>query len=77
MVVDWGNMDTPGIGYDWAIEANEKMKKFILSNDFKALIDYRSQGKAFELAIPTPEHYLPLLYILALKQENDKVAVKS
>ena len=77
MVVDWGNMDTPGIGYDWAIEANEKMKKFILSNDFKALIDYRSQGKAFELAIPTPEHYLPLLYILALKQENDKEPVKS
>lgn len=46
-LVDWNNMDTPGVGYDWAIEANEKMKKFILSNDFKALIDYRSQGKAF------------------------------
>jgi 4,5-DOPA dioxygenase extradiol len=72
-LVDWGNLDTPGIGYDWAVEANEKMKKFILSNDFKALIDYRSQGKAFELAIPTPEHFLPLLYALALKQEDDNV----
>jgi 4,5-DOPA dioxygenase extradiol len=72
-LVDWGNLDTPGVGYDWAVEANEKMKKFILSNDFKALIDYRSQGKAFELAIPTPEHFLPLLYTLALKQEDDKV----
>ena len=73
-LVDWNNMDTPGVGYDWAIEANEKMKKFNLSNDFKALIDYRSQGKAFDLAIPTPEHFLPLLYTLALKQENDNLS---
>jgi len=73
-LVDWNNMDTPGVGYEWALEANEKMKKFILSNDFKALIDYPSQGKAFDLAIPTPEHFLPLLYALALKQENDKVS---
>jgi 4,5-DOPA dioxygenase extradiol len=72
-LVDWSNLDTPGVGYDWATEANEKMKKLILSNDFNALINYRSQGKAFELAIPTPEHFLPLLYTLALKQESDKV----
>jgi 4,5-DOPA dioxygenase extradiol len=73
-LVDWNNIDTPGVGFDWAIEANEKMKKLILSNDHKALIDYRSQGRAFDLAIPTPEHYLPLLYILALKQQGEKVS---
>jgi 4,5-DOPA dioxygenase extradiol len=35
------------------------------------MINYQSQGKSFNLAIPTPEHYLPLLYALALKEEKD------
>ena len=51
------------------------MKKYILSNDHQSLINYSSQGKAFDLAIPTPEHFLPLLYAVALKEENDKVAI--
>jgi 4,5-DOPA dioxygenase extradiol len=74
-LVSWEKIDEPGFGYDWAIEANEKMKKSILSNDHKALIDYKSQGKAFNLAIPTPEHYLPMLYALALKEENETVKI--
>ncbi len=72
-LVDWDKIDKPGFGYDWAIEANEKMKKFILSGDHASLINYQAQGKAFELAIPTPEHFLPLLYALALKDENDRI----
>ena len=74
-LVTWEKIDEPGFGYDWAIEANEKIKKFILSNDHKSLIDYKSQGRAFDLAIPTPDHFLPLLYILALKDENDIIQV--
>ena len=62
-------------GFDWATEANEKMKSYILDGDHQKLIDFRSQGKAFDLAIPTPEHYLPLLYTLALKEENEKVTL--
>lgn len=57
------------------VEANEKMKKYILSNDHQALINYCAQGKAFGMAIPTPEHFLPLLYVLALKEENEKVVI--
>ncbi|MCO5280061.1 MAG: 4,5-DOPA dioxygenase extradiol [Chitinophagales bacterium] len=60
-------------GYDWAIEANDKMKKFILDGNHKELINFRSQGKAFDLAIPTPEHYLPLLYSLAMQEKNEEV----
>lgn len=60
--------------YDWAAEASDKMKKFISSGDHQQLINFRSQGKAFDLAIPTPEHYLPLLYILGLKEENEKLS---
>ena len=74
-LVDWEHFDEPGYGYEWAIEANGKMKKFILNNNHQALINYRSQGRPFDLAIPTPEHYLPLLYALALKEENENITL--
>ena len=74
-MVSWEKMEEPGYGYDWAIEANEKMKKFILSNDHKSLINYKLQGRAFNLAVPTPEHFLPLLYSLALKEENENIEI--
>ena len=72
-MVAWDKLNAPEYGFDWAIEANEKMKKFILDSDHKQLINFRSQGKSFDLAIPTPEHYLPLLYSLALQDKNDEV----
>jgi 4,5-DOPA dioxygenase extradiol len=70
--VEWKRLNET-FGYDWAIEANDKMKKFILDGSHKELINFRSQGKAFDLAIPTPEHYLPLLYSLALQDKNEEV----
>jgi 4,5-DOPA dioxygenase extradiol len=69
----WNRLNDAGYGYDWAIEANEKMKKYILDGDHKQLINYQSQGKEFQLAIPTPDHYLPLLYALALKGKNEEL----
>lgn len=71
-MLDWDNPNSVNFGYDWALEASEKMKKFIINNEHKHLINYRSQGRAFDLAIPTPEHYLPLLYALAIKREKEK-----
>lgn len=70
--VEWRRLNET-FGYDWAIEANEKIKKFILDGNHKELINFRSQGKAFDLAIPTPEHYLPLLYTLGLQDKNEEV----
>ena len=74
-MVVWDKLNDTDYGYDWALEARDKMKKFILDNDHKQLINFRSQGKEFDLAIPTPEHYLPLLYALALKEENEQVSL--
>ena len=73
-MVEWKKLNEE-YAYDWATEANEKMKKHILSGDHQKLIDFKSQGKAFDLAIPTPEHYLPLLYTLSLKEENEKITL--
>ncbi len=74
-MVAWDKLNTADYGFDWAQEAREKMKKFILTDDHKSLIDYKSQGKAFNLSVPTPEHFLPLLYALALKDEGEKVNI--
>jgi len=74
-MVAWDKLNVAGYGFDWAIEASDKMKKYILNGDHKQLINFRSHGKPFELAIPTPEHYLPLLYAMALKEENEAVSL--
>jgi len=68
--VDWRKMKE-NYGYDWANEANQKMKQFIEERNHEALIAYEKQGSAFQMAIPTPEHYLPLLYVLALQDKNE------
>ena len=68
------NFEMPDSGYDWALEANEKLKKMITDHDDKSLISYKSQGRAIELSAPTPEHYLPLLYALALREENESLS---
>lgn len=73
-LVAWDRLNEQ-YAYDWATEANEKMKDHILNGDFHKLINFKTQGKSFELAIPSPEHYLPLIYTLALKEKNEKVTI--
>lgn len=73
-MVAWNRLND-SFGYDWTLEANEKMKSLIHNGNHQPLIDFRSQGRAFDLAIPTPEHYLPLLYALALQDKNEDVTL--
>jgi len=72
--VAWDKPDDEEYGHDWAIEANNLVKKLILENNHKALINYNSLGRALQLAAPTPDHFLPLLYALALKRDDEKVS---
>lgn len=72
-LVDWNRLSDEPYAYNWAIEANEKMKQLIMDDNHQDLINYHLQGQEFKLAIPTPEHFLPLLYILALKNAQENV----
>jgi len=72
--VTWDKKDDEEYGFDWAIEANEIIKNNILGNKHKELIDYEQLGAAVQMAVPTPDHYLPLLYALALKKENEEIS---
>ncbi|WP_316735552.1 4,5-DOPA dioxygenase extradiol [Pedobacter aquatilis] len=63
-----------GGGYDWANEMNDKFKNLIANGDHKPLIDYRNLGSDAMLAIPTPEHYLPLIYTLGLKNDKEEIS---
>jgi 4,5-DOPA dioxygenase extradiol len=60
-------------GFDWALEMNDIFKRKIEENDHSALIHYEKLHSAAKLAIPTPDHYYPLIYTLALKENNDAI----
>ncbi|QCR21246.1 4,5-DOPA dioxygenase extradiol [Pontibacter sp. SGAir0037] len=61
-------------GYDWAEEVNESVKNLILQDNHRPLQQFEKLGSAAALAIPTPEHYLPLLYTLGVKEEGEQVS---
>jgi aromatic ring-opening dioxygenase catalytic subunit (LigB family) len=74
-MVDFRNFDKDNYGYDWAIEARETVNNYLLEGNFQPLIDFEKLNKAVQLAVPTPEHYLPLLYTLGLKDKRDNLSL--
>ncbi len=73
-MVAWDKLNEPEYGFDWAIQMNDTFKKLIQNNQHDSLIHYNQLGREAQLAIPTPEHYLPLIYTLGLKGEQDPVS---
>ena len=74
-MIAWDHMNDTDFGYDWAIEANNLIKGYFISRDYKSLIGYKSKGQAINLAIPSPDHFLPLLYIAAMAEENESIEI--
>ena len=74
-MVDFRNINTDNYGYDWAVEARSDINDYLLDGNFQPLIDFEKQSKAFQLSIPTPEHYLPLIYTLGLKGKSEELSL--
>ena len=70
-MVDFNN---PNSAYDWAIEFDSTVKKLLDKGDDDALINYEKLGKSALLSIPTNDHYLPMLYILGLRNKGEQVS---
>jgi 4,5-DOPA dioxygenase extradiol len=65
----------PEASSDWAAEMDDTFKKLILDSNHSPLIKYDQLGPAARLAIPTPEHFLPLLYTLGLQEQGDAISL--
>jgi len=73
LVHNLGRLVWQDTAYDWALEFDERVKRLIASGDHDAIIQYQRLGPAARLAVPTNEHFLPLLYILALQERNEAI----
>lgn len=70
-LLDW---ESPEKAFDWAFDANTKLKNLISSGDYSSLINYQTLGKEVLYSIPSTEHFLPSLYALALKEETEDLS---
>ncbi|MDR0230386.1 MAG: 4,5-DOPA dioxygenase extradiol [Flavobacteriaceae bacterium] len=73
--LDWKHMQTDNYGFDWAIESNETFKKDILEFNHNPLQQYENLGESVRLAVPTPDHYYPLLYTLGSTLKTDNITI--
>ena len=71
-ILDFENIDAEPDG--WAREFDEKVRANLVSGNDKALIRYENMGPSSSLAVPTPDHYLPMIYALALRQKDEPLA---
>lgn len=71
-MLDWSKSEVDNYGFDWAKEAREKVNQHILDGNFDPLLKYQELGQALNYAVPTPDHYLPLIYTLGLKSASEE-----
>ncbi|WMW24258.1 4,5-DOPA dioxygenase extradiol [Methanolobus sediminis] len=68
-LIDFQNVDAEP--YDWAVELDEKVKENLLSGNHIDLIEYLNMGEVAKLGVPTLDHYLPMIYAIALQEEGE------
>lgn len=59
--------------YDWAVRFEERVRDLLLAGDDAPLVEYEGLGRDAMLSVPTPDHYLPLLYVLGLRRKDDPI----
>lgn len=74
-LIAWDKLNNTNFGYDWAIEMNELFKKNILTKNHQPLINYETLSDNALKAIPTPDHYYPLLYALSIQSNTDELEI--
>lgn len=74
-MVDFARINDIGYGYDWAAESRATVNRLLLNGDLPALCRPERMGKAMNVAVPTPDHYWPLLYAMGLRQKNEPIAL--
>ena len=67
----WGQHTAPP--FDWAVRFEEEIMSYLLAADHKPIVHYETLGRDALLSVPTPEHYLPLLYVIALQRREDHI----
>lgn len=70
-LIGWGG----GAPYDWATRFNDYVRDALSTRQYQRLIDYEQAGADARLAVPTPEHYLPLLYVLGAQRDDEPLRV--
>ena len=70
--LDWKE---PNKGFDWAHEVNDTFKNIVKSGNHDELFDFVQKGSAYNLAVPSMEHYLPSIYALALQGKEENVTL--
>ena len=71
-VLDWSEKAP---GFDWAVRFNDVVRDHLLRRDHQPLVDYDTMGGDARMSIPTPEHYLPLLYTIGVQDEHEPVTI--
>ena len=74
-LIDFKGINKDNYGFDWAFEAQKTVNDYLLDGNYKPLFQYKKEGKALQLAIPTPDHFLPLIYTLGLQQTKEEISL--
>ena len=74
-MVSWEHIDQVGAGYDWAYQFRDEINQAMREHNDDALVNFEQFGESATLSVPTPDHYLPLLYVMAQRDENDEITL--